>query len=83
MEYQDVFKILQGAIAEMFDEDEESITPDTLFDDDLCADEFDAEELSMIAEEEFGIGPITKKKIKDIKTVDDAVQFIIREMKKK
>lgn len=81
MEYQDVFKIMRSAISEMFDEDEENITPETLFDEDLCADEFDVEELSMIAEEEFDI-EVTKKKIKGIRSVDDAVKFIIKEMEK-
>ena len=81
MNYDEILHILKGAIAEMFDEDEESITPDTLFIDDLYADEFDAEELMMIAEEEFGIGPLTKKSIKNIESVDDAVKFILKEMK--
>ena len=49
----DILLRLKPILADIFDVDEEELTPKTDLFDDLGADEYDMIELSMIIEEEF------------------------------
>lgn len=62
-------------VVEHLDKDEESITPESSFMDDLEADSLDTVELVMAFEEEFGI-EISDDDSNSIRTVADAVAFI-------
>jgi len=62
-------------IVEQLGVDEEEVTPDASFVDDLGADSLDTVELVMAFEEEFGI-EIPDDAAETIQTVGDAVKFI-------
>ncbi|MFQ6039221.1 MAG: acyl carrier protein [Candidatus Poribacteria bacterium] len=63
-------------IADRLQVDEEKITPDASFIDDLGADSLDTVELIMAFEEEFGIEEIPDEEAEKIRTVKDAVDYI-------
>ena len=71
MEFEKIKKI----IAEVLNVDEEEITMDTTFVDDLGADSLDVFQIIMGIEEEFDIESANKKE-KKIATVGDAVEQI-------
>jgi len=62
-------------IVEQLGVDEEEVTPDASFVDDLGADSLDTVELVMAFEEEFGI-EIPDEDAEKIRTVSDAVDYI-------
>jgi acyl carrier protein len=62
-------------IVEQLGVDEDEVTPDASFVDDLGADSLDTVELVMAFEEEFGI-EIPDDAAEHIQTVGDAVKFI-------
>ncbi len=62
-------------VVEHLDKDEDSVTPESSFMDDLEADSLDTVELVMAFEEEFGI-EISDDDSNSIRTVSDAVAFI-------
>src|SRR4026209_1648826 len=66
---------VKGIIAEKLGVDEEEVTPDASFVDDLGADSLDTVELVMAFEEEFGI-EIPDDAAESIVTVGDAVKYI-------
>lgn len=63
-------------IADRLQVDEEKITPDASFIDDLGADSLDTVELIMAFEEEFGIEEIPDEEAEKIRTVQDAIDYI-------
>lgn len=69
------FERLAKAIADVLDIDEDKITPDSKFVDDLGADSLDVLEIVMGIEEEFGI-KIPTESTENIKTVGDAFEAI-------
>ena len=69
------FEKLQGIIAEVMNVDEDEITMDTTFVDDLGADSLDIFQIIMGIEEEFDI-EIPTEAAEQIVTVDDAVEQI-------
>ena len=71
MEFEKIRKI----IAESLNVDEEEITMDTTFVDDLGADSLDVFEIIMAVEEEFEI-EIANEAAENIVTVGDAVEQI-------
>lgn len=71
-----IFEKLKALIAEQFNVDEESITMDTSFADDLNADSVDIVDLSMALEEEFGIEELGEDESSSIATVGDLVRFL-------
>ncbi len=71
-----IFEKLQKMLAEQFLVDEDSITMDTAFVDDLNADSLDLVELSMAVEEEFGLPEIAEEEIANLVTVGDVVRYI-------
>ena len=66
---------VKSIIVEQLGVDEEEVTPDASFVDDLGADSLDTVELVMAFEEEFGI-EIPDDVQEQIGTVGDAVKFI-------
>ena len=66
---------LKKIIAEVLNVDEEEITPDTTFVDDLGADSLDIFQIIMGLEEEFDI-EIPNEEAEKIVTVGDAVEQI-------
>ena len=71
-----IFEKLKSLIAEQFNVDEDSITMETSFADDLNADSVDLVDLSMALEEEFGIDELTEEETASISTVGDLVRLI-------
>jgi len=74
----DTFERVKKVIAEKLSVDEDRITPDARFIDDLGADSLDMVELTMALEDEFGIS-ISDETAQGIMTVQDAVEFIENE----
>ena len=71
-----IFEKLAALIAEQFNVDEDSITMDTSFVDDLNADSVDLMDLSVALEEEFGIEELGDEDVSSIVTVGDVVHFL-------
>ena len=71
-----IFEKLAALIAEQFNVDEDSITMDTSFVDDLNADSVDLMDLSVALEEEFGIEEMRDEDVSSIVTVGDVVHFL-------
>ena len=69
------FEKLKGIIADVLNVDEEEITMDTTFTDDLGADSLDVYQIIMGLEEEFDI-EIPSDAAEQIVTVGDAVEQI-------
>ena len=76
MTMEDIFKKMQSLIAEQFAMDEEEITMDSSFVDDLGADSVDLVELVMAMEDEFDVGEIDEDELTGLKTVKDCVRFL-------
>lgn len=70
-----VFEKVRELICSQFSVDEEKITMDTAFAEDLNADSLDVVELIMAIEEEFDI-EINDSEVENIKTVGDVVNYI-------
>ncbi|MBE6082459.1 acyl carrier protein [Acidilutibacter cellobiosedens] len=70
-----VLEKLKKIISEQFDIDEENITMDSSFQDDLNADSLDLVELIMAIEDEFDL-EVDDDEVDKIKTVGDAVEYI-------
>lgn len=75
-----IFEKLSALIAEQFNVDEDSITMDTSFVDDLNADSVDLVDLSMALEEEFEIEELSEEQVASISTVGDLVRFLQNHM---
>ena len=71
-----IFEKLKELIAEQFNVDEDSITMETSFTDDLNADSVDIVDLSMALEEEFDIDELSVEEASSISTVGDLVRFL-------
>jgi acyl carrier protein len=69
------FERLKKIIVEQLGVDEEEVTPQASFVEDLNADSLDLVELIMSLEEEFGMG-ISDEDAEKIQKVSDAVEFI-------
>ena len=74
--YTMIFEKLVALIAEQFNVDEDSITMETSFVDDLNADSVDLMDLSVALEEEFGIEEMADEDVSSIVTVGDVVRFL-------
>ena len=70
-----LFEKIKSIMMEQLNIDENDITEDTSFKDDLGLDSLDLFELAMAIEEEFGI-EIPQEELENIVTVGDAVEFI-------
>ena len=76
MTMEEIFNKMQSLIAEQFAMDEEEITMDSSFVDDLNADSVDLVELVMAMEEEFDVGEIEEDELTGLRTVKDSVRFL-------
>ena len=72
---EDVFKKIQKLIAEKLEIEEDKITLDSSFRQDLGADSLDTYELVYALEEDMGIS-IPDEKANEFETVRDAYEFI-------
>ena len=73
---QDVFERMKRIISEQFSTDEDEITMDTSFEEDLGADSVDLVELVMSMEEEFDIGEVQEEELTTLSTVGDCVNYL-------
>jgi acyl carrier protein len=71
----DVFEKVKKLIAEKLEVEEDKITPEASFRQDLGADSLDTYELVYAIEEEMGIS-IPDEKANEFETVGDAVEFL-------
>jgi acyl carrier protein len=75
MEHDEILAKVKEVIIDQLSVDEDDVTPEASFFDDLGADSLDIVELVMALEEEFGVS-IPDEEAEKIKTVGDAVAFI-------
>ena len=75
MTSEEIFKTMQGLIAEQFAIDEDEVTMTSSF-EDLGADSVDLVELVMAMEEEFEIDEIPEEDLLKLKTVGDCVHYL-------
>ena len=75
MTSEEIFKTMQGLIAEQFAIDADEVTMTSSF-EDLGADSVDLVELVMAMEEEFDIGEIDEEDLSGLKTVGDCVRYL-------
>ena len=71
----DLFERVKAIIVDQLGVDEEKVTPEARFREDLEADSLDLVELIMAFEEEFG-GEISDDEAQGITTVGEAVAYI-------
>ena len=64
-----IFEQLSALIADQFGVDQDSITMDTSFEEDLSADSLDIVDLSMSIEETFGLEEMGEEDLSKITTV--------------
>jgi acyl carrier protein len=69
------YERLKKIVVEQLGVDEEQVTPEASFVDDLNADSLDLVELIMSLEEEFG-AEISDEDAERIRTVQDAVDYV-------
>lgn len=70
-----IYDRLKGIVTEQLGVDEEEVTPEASFVEDLNADSLDLVELIMSLEEEFGL-EISDEDAEKIVTVGDAASYI-------
>ena len=75
MEREEIFDKVRTVIVEQLNVEEDDVTEDASFIDDLGADSLDIVELVMALEEQFGIS-IPDEEAENIKTVGDALEYI-------
>lgn len=75
-----IFEKIREIVSAQFDVDEESITEDTNFLNDLDADSLDVVELAMSMEDEFDLPELGEEEIKQIQTVGDLVAYVSKAM---
>ena len=75
MEREEIIEKVKAVIVEQLNVEEEDVTEDASFVDDLGADSLDIVELVMALEDKFGIS-IPDEEAENIKTVGNAIEFI-------
>ncbi len=73
---QDIFERMRRIIAEQFSVEEDEITMETSYEDDLGADSVDLVELVMSMEEEFAIDEVPEEDLGALRTVGDCVNYL-------
>lgn len=79
MEHEEIFAKVKEVIVDQLSVEEDDVTADASFFDDLGADSLDIVELVMALEDQFGIS-IPDEDAESIKTVGDAVDYIAANM---
>lgn len=82
MSNEEILSVLRGLVAEQFAKEPEEITLNTAFEGDLGADSVDLVELVMAMEEEFEVGEIEEEELSGLKTVGDAVNYLVGKLNK-
>jgi len=77
MTREEVFAQVKAILVETLSVDDDKVTEDARFQEDLETDSLDLVELVMTMEEKFGI-KISDEEAGEIKTVGDAVDFVIK-----
>lgn len=77
MTREEVFEHVKGILVETLSVDEDKVTLDARFQEDLETDSLDLVELVMTMEEDFGI-KISDEEAAEIKTVGNAVDFVMK-----
>ena len=75
MDHDDIFDKVKEVIVDQLNVEDDDVTEDAAFVDDLGADSLDIVELVMALEEQFSIS-IPDEQAEKIKTVGDAVSYI-------
>jgi len=75
MEHDEIFDKVKEVIVDQLSVEEDDVTEEASFVDDLGADSLDIVELVMALEESFGVS-IPDEQAENIKTVSDAVAYI-------
>ncbi|MHB1415556.1 MAG: acyl carrier protein [Chloroflexota bacterium] len=70
-----IYERMKKLVSEQLGVDEEQVTPDASFVDDLNADSLDLVDLIMTLEEQFGM-EISDEDAEKIRTVQDAINYI-------
>jgi acyl carrier protein len=73
---EEIFSKMKALIAEQFALDEDEITMNSSFLDDIGADSVDLVELVMAMEEEFELDEIEEDDLTQLKTVGDCVRYL-------
>ncbi|MDI6900432.1 MAG: acyl carrier protein [Anaerosomatales bacterium] len=76
MEKEEIFDKIKEVIVDQLNVEEDDVTLEASFIDDLGADSLDIVELVMALEESFGIS-IPDEEAENIKTVGDAVDYVV------
>ena len=79
MDKQEVFAKVKVLIVEQLGVDEDKVTLEANFREDLEADSLDLVELIMAFEEEFG-GEISDEEAQEITTVGQAVDYLVKHL---
>jgi len=79
VEHEEIFAKVKEVIVDQLSVEEDDVTADASFFDDLGADSLDIVELVMALEDQFGIS-IPDEDAESIKTVGDAVDYIAANM---
>ena len=75
MTKEEIFDQIKEMMVEQLGVDEDDVTLEASFADDLDADSLDLVELIMEMEDKFGV-KISDEEAQNIKTVNDAVEFV-------
>ena len=81
MQIEEIFQTMKDLVAEQFAVEPAEVTMETSFEEDLGADSVDLVELVMAMEEEFEVGEIEEDELGALKTVGDAVNYIVGKQK--
>jgi acyl carrier protein len=76
---EEIFAKVKGLIVEQLGVDEDKVTLEANFREDLEADSLDLVELIMAFEEEFG-GEISDEEAQEITTVGQAVDYLVKHL---
>lgn len=71
-----MFEKIRALICDQLGLDEDRVTEEASFVEDLCCDSLDIVELLTTAEEEFDMSDIPEEKLAELKTVGDLVRYV-------
>ena len=81
MTHEEILQKMQELVGEQFAMEPAEVTMETSFEEDLGADSVDLVELVMAMEEEFEVGEIQEDDLTGLKTVGDAVNYLVAKLK--